>query len=111
MVVSLGLVRLGAVHEHIKNHNFFCMHTHFLDLSVEVHATIKNLTNNLICNLAAKFHANFWVAIFPFLQKWHHVYLWRAYTKAEVSLHIGYYLGFQPHPVQERMIPYTNFKI
>ena len=35
----------------------------------------------------------------------------RAYTEAEVSLHIGYYLGFQPHPVQERTIPHPNQNI
>ena len=55
-----------------------------------------------IGNLATNSHIKFWVSIFLFLQKWHHAYLWRAYTEAEVSLHIGYYLGFQPHLAQER---------
>ena len=62
-------------------------------------------------NLATNSHANFWVAIFPFLQKWHHAYLQRAYTEAEVSLHIGYYLGFQPHLAQERMSPHPTQNI
>ena len=57
-------------------------------------------------NLARNSHAKFWVSIFPFIQKWHHAYLRRAYTEAEVSLHIGYYLGFQPHPAQERTNPH-----
>ena len=48
---------------------------------------------------------------FLFLQKWHHAYLRKAYTKAEVSLQIGYYLGFQPHPVQERTSPYPTQNI
>ena len=59
---------------------------------------MKNLTGNL-ANIS---HTIFWVAIFPFLQKWHHAYLQRAYTEAEVSLHIGYCLGFQTHLAQER---------
>ena len=48
----------------------------------------------------------FWVEIFPFLQKWHHAYLRKACTGAEVSLHIGYYLSFLPDPAQERMSPH-----
>ena len=54
-------------------------------------------------NLANNSHAKFRVRIFLFLQKWHHTYLWRAYTEAEVSLQIGYFLAFQPHLAQERM--------
>ena len=65
----------------------------------------------MIVNLATNSHANFWVSVFPFLQKWHHAYLWRAYTEAEVSLHIGYYLGFLPHPVQERTSPHPTQNI
>ena len=49
--------------------------------------------------------------IFPFLQKWHHTYLQRAYTEAEVSLHIGYYLGFLPHLEQERTSPHPTQSI
>ena len=63
---------------------------------------------NLIVNLAKNSHANFWVAIFPFLQKWHHTYLLRAYTKVEVSLYIGYYPRFLPHLAQEKMIPHPT---
>ena len=63
---------------------------------------------NFIGNLTNNFHTNFWVAILPFFQKWHHACLWKAYTEAEVSLHIGYYLGFLPHPVQERTIPHPT---
>ena len=62
---------------------------------------MKNLTGNLVTN----FHTNFWVAIFPFFRNCHHTYLWRAYTEAEGSLHIGYYLGFLPHSAKERIIP------
>ena len=65
---------------------------------------MKNSTGNLTNNS----HKKFWVSTFPFLQKWHHAYLRRAYTEAEVFLHIGYYLGFQPHPVQERMSPHPK---
>ena len=54
---------------------------------------------------------NFWFTIFPFLQKWHYAYLQRAYTEAEFSLHIGYYLGFQPHLAQERMSPHLTQNI
>ena len=61
---------------------------------------------NLIGNLATISHTIFWVAIFSFLQKWHHAYLRRAYTETEVSLCIGYYLGFLPNPTQERMSPH-----
>ena len=61
---------------------------------------------NLSGNFATNSHAIFWVALFSFLRKWHHAYLRRAYTKAEVSLHIGYYLGFLPHLAQERTIPH-----
>ena len=67
--------------------------------------------NNLTGYLATFSHTIFWVAIFPFLQKWHHTYLRRAYTKAKVSLHIGYYLGFLPHPAQERMSSYPTKNI
>ena len=38
-------------------------------------------------------------------------YLQRAYTEAEVSLHIGYYLGFQPHLAQERTSPHPTQNI
>ena len=64
------------------------------------------MTNNSIGYLATNSHVKFWVSIFPFLQKWHRAYLQRAYTKAEVSLHIGYYLGFQARLVQESAIPH-----
>ena len=66
---------------------------------------------NFIGNITNNFHTNFWFAIFLFIQKWDHACLQRAYTKAEVSLHIGYYLGFQPHPVQERMGLYPTQNI
>ena len=59
--------------------------------------------NNFTGNLATNSHTKLRISIFPFLQKWHHAYFGRAYTEAEVSLQIGYYLVFQPHPVQERM--------
>ena len=39
-VVSLGLALLGAVHEHPKNHNIFCIQVHFLALSIQAHTTI-----------------------------------------------------------------------
>ena len=68
---------------------------------------MKNLTGNLTIN----FYTYFWVAIFPIFQKWHHACLQRAYTEAEVSLHIGYYLGFLPHPVQERTSPHPTQNI
>ena len=67
----------------------------------------KNSTGNLANNS----HKKFWVSTFPFTQKWHHAYLQRAFTKAEVSLHIGYYLGFQPHLAQDRTIPHPNQNI
>ena len=68
-----------------------------------------NLTENqtLLLILTQSFGSQF----FLFLQKWHHAYLQRAYTKAEVSLHIGYYLGFQPHLAQERTIPHPTQNI
>ena len=36
----------------------------------------------------------------------------RAYTEAEISLHIGYYLGFQPHPGtrKDKSTPYSKHK-
>ena len=105
-VVSSGLALLGAVHEHPKNRNNLCAQAHFLALSIQVHATIQHLMKKLTGNLTTNFHTNFWVAIFPFFQKWHHTCLRRAYTEAEGSLHIGYHLGFQPHPAQERTIPH-----
>ena len=37
-VVSLGLELISAVHEHPKNHNFFHVQVHFLDLSVQLYA-------------------------------------------------------------------------
>ena len=66
---------------------------------------------NSIGNLDNNPHEKFWVSIFPFIHKWHHAYLRRPYTEAEVSLHIGYYLGFQPHPAQERMSPHLTQNI
>ena len=68
---------------------------------------MKNLTENLTIN----FNTNFWLTIFSFFQKWHRACLREAYTKAEVSLHIGYYLGFQPHPAQERTSPHLTYYI
>ena len=65
---------------------------------------MKSLTANLNTN----FNTNFWVINFPFFQKWHHACLRRAYTEAEVSLYIGYYLGFLPHPAQERTITHPT---
>ena len=59
-------------------------------------------------NLATSSQTKFWVSIFSILQKWHHAYLLRAYTEAKLSLYIGYYLGFQPHLVQERKSPHPN---
>ena len=67
--------------------------------------------NNSTGNLTDNSHTKFQVSIFPFLQKWYHAYLWRAYAKAEVSLQIGYFLMFQPHPAQERMSPHPNKNI
>ena len=87
------------------------MHAHFLDLSVQGHVKIQHLTANLTGNLANFSHTIVWVAIFPFLQKWHHAYLQRAYTEAEVSLYIRYYPGFLPHLVQERMSPHPTQNI
>ena len=69
------------------------------------------MTKNLTGDLATNSHANFWVAIFLFLQKWHHACFPRAYTEAEVSLHIRYYLGFLPHPAQEKMNPHPTQNI
>ena len=63
---------------------------------------MKNSTGNLTTNS----HTKFWISIFSFLQKWHYAYLQRAYTEAEVSLQIGYYLVFQPHLAQERTSPH-----
>ena len=54
---------------------------------------------NSIGGLATKTHAKFWVSIFFLFRKWHHAYLGRAYMEAEVSLPIGYFLMFKPHPV------------
>ena len=68
---------------------------------------MKNLTGKL----TTISHTKFWVLIFSFLQKWHHAYLLRAYTKAEVSLHIGYYIGFQPHLAHERTSPHPTQNI
>ena len=57
-------------------------------------------------------NAKFWVAIFPFVQKWHHVLLSGGLIlKAEVSLHIGYYLGFLSHLAQERRSPHPTQNI
>ena len=67
--------------------------------------------NNLIGKLTSNPNTKFWFSIFLFIQKWHHAYLRRAYTEAEVSLHIGYYLGFQPQPVQERTNPHPTQNI
>ena len=55
---------------------------------------------NSIGNLASNSHTKFQVSIFSFLQKWHHTYLRKAYTEAEVSHPDGYFLEFQPHTVQ-----------
>ena len=68
---------------------------------------MKNSTGNLATNS----HTKFQVSIFPFLQKWHHAYLQRANTEAEVSLQIGYFLVFQPHPAHERMSPHPTQNI
>ena len=75
--------------------------------------TRKNLVPDKISigNLAGKSHIMFRVSIFPFLQKWHHAYLWGAYSEAEVSHPDGYFLEFQPHPVQERMSPHPTQNI
>ena len=62
-------------------------------------------------NLANNSHAKFWVSTFSILQKWHCAYLWRAYSEAEGSLPIGYYLEFQPHLAQERINPHLNQNI
>ena len=47
---------------------------------------------------------------FFFFQKWHHAYLQRACTEAEVSLQIRYFLVFQPHPGarKDESIPYSK---
>ena len=66
---------------------------------------------NSIGNLAFNSHTKFWVSIFSFLQKWHHAYLRRAYTEAEISLQVGYFLVFQPHPAQERTNPHLTQNI
>ena len=110
-LASLGLALLGAVHEHPKNHNLFCAQVHFLDLSIQGHAAIQNLMKNLTRNLAFFSHTIFWVAFFSLFQNWHHAYLRRAYTKAEVFLHIGYHLGFLPHPTHGKMIPHPTQNI
>ena len=68
---------------------------------------MKNMTGNFTTN----FHTNFWVANFPFFQKWHHACLWRAYTVAEFSQYIGYYLAFLPHLAQERKSPHPTKNI
>ena len=39
-VISLGLALLSAIQEHPKNRNIFCKQAHFLDLSIQGHATI-----------------------------------------------------------------------
>ena len=39
--------------------------------------------------LTSNTHTKIWVVILTFLWQWHHAYLQRAYTVAEVSIHLG----------------------
>ena len=68
---------------------------------------MKNLTDKLAFESLTKFQ----VSIFLLLQKWHNAYLRRAYTEAEVSLQIGYFLMYQPHLAQEKTSTHPNQNI
>ena len=79
---------MGAVHEHPKTVTFFlCRHNCAGILVPIVTGTRNNLMSdkNSIGDLTSNSHTKFWISIFPFLKKWHNAYLWRVYTKAEVS--------------------------